>query len=144
MEAYLKDALAAARAALANADLDELLQDFLEFEEHATGPTVEEMFGALNTPTHVIMGLKEHNVEDDDIVIVSEQPRYLSDDFSVAREISNYEYTLCEISILQQVYPNLHNGRCANDDRFSGLIPSKLSVKDAFFLLDDDSFALAS
>lgn len=58
MEDYLKDALQKGRQALAEADLDELLEDFLEFEENAVGPTVNEMFAALNTPTEEILNVK--------------------------------------------------------------------------------------
>lgn len=58
MEDYLKNALQKARQTLAEADPDELLKDFLEFEEHASGPTVNEMFTALHTPTEEILNVK--------------------------------------------------------------------------------------
>lgn len=58
MDKHLQDALELARQALAKADPDELLKDFLEFEETATGPTVNEMFAALNTPTEEILNVK--------------------------------------------------------------------------------------
>jgi hypothetical protein len=58
MEDYLKDTLQKGRQALAEADPDELLKDFLEFEETATGPTVNEMFAALNIPTEEILNVK--------------------------------------------------------------------------------------
>ena len=53
MDKHLQDALELARQALAKADPDELLKDFLEFEETSTGPTVAEMFAALNQPKGV-------------------------------------------------------------------------------------------
>ena len=53
MDKHLQDALQKARQALAEADPDELLKDFLEFEETSTGPTVAEMFAALNQPKGV-------------------------------------------------------------------------------------------
>lgn len=58
MEEYLKDTLQKGRQALAEADPDELLEDFLKFEENASGPTVNEMFAALNTPTKEILNVK--------------------------------------------------------------------------------------
>lgn len=58
MEDHLKDNLQKARQALAEADLDELLEDFLAFEEHAVGPSVNEMFATLNTPTEEILNVK--------------------------------------------------------------------------------------
>jgi len=58
VEEHLKNAHQKARQALAEADPDELLKDFLEFEEHAVGPTVNEMFAALNTPTEEILNVK--------------------------------------------------------------------------------------
>jgi hypothetical protein len=48
MEEYLLDILQEARQVLAEADLDELLEDFLAFEETSTGPTVKELFDMLN------------------------------------------------------------------------------------------------
>lgn len=54
MEDYLLDTLQKGRQALAEADLDELLEEFLEFEEQAVGPTVNEMFALLHTPTSAL------------------------------------------------------------------------------------------
>ena len=54
MEEHLKNALQKGRQALAQADSDELLKDFLEFEENAVGPTVNEMFAVLHIPTSAL------------------------------------------------------------------------------------------
>lgn len=44
MEQYLIDALAQAKIALESADPQELLDDFLKFEEFSAGPLVKDMF----------------------------------------------------------------------------------------------------
>lgn len=65
MEEYLKDALQKDRQALAEADLDELLEDFLKFEENAVGPTVNEMFALLHIPTSALCkGVSDEDQED--------------------------------------------------------------------------------
>ena len=50
MDKYLLDALQEARRVLEESNPDELLEDFLEFEETSTGPSVKEMFDMLNVP----------------------------------------------------------------------------------------------
>lgn len=57
MDAYLQNALMLSQKAFDEADLDKLLNDFLEFEAQACGPTVEEMFDALSLSTNQVFGL---------------------------------------------------------------------------------------
>lgn len=54
MESYLKDALDLAREALAKADLDELLQDFLKFEENLEHKFIIERNSIMRTDQEII------------------------------------------------------------------------------------------
>lgn len=46
-----------------NVDADEFLNDFLELQDQACGPTVDEFMQALHIPTYALFGLTNEDLD---------------------------------------------------------------------------------
>lgn len=57
MNKHHEIALQEAKNWLENVDADEFLNDFLELQDQACGPTVDEFMQALHIPTYALFGL---------------------------------------------------------------------------------------
>ena len=50
-----------------NVDADEFLNDFLELQDQACGPTVDEFMQALHIPTYALFGLTNEDWHKDQV-----------------------------------------------------------------------------
>lgn len=113
-----------ARALLENMSSDELLDDFLELQANACGPTVYEFFKSINISTNELYGFAN---------ICSEEDSYL--------EMSKMDISDWAISTILDSNENF-DIISANDDLYH-LHPQSIE-KEQLFLSDDCEFALAS
>ena len=59
MNKHHEIALQEAKNWLENVDADEFLNDFLELQDQACGPTVDEFVQALHIPTYALLSYQE-------------------------------------------------------------------------------------
>lgn len=127
------DLIESAKAILSNLSSDELLDDFLELQGNACGPTVYEFFESISISTNEFYGFSNINLENDSYLEMFKLEMFKMDisDWAIPRILGFNE----ELDI-----------ESANDDIYH-LHPKEIK-KVQSFLTDDyddyDDYALAS
>lgn len=116
--------LEAAKNLLASIDSDELLDEFLELQENACGPTIQDFFKTIMRSTNDLFGFSDFTAQAESFV---DMDKINIADWSV-RFILNSSRDF--------------NIKSANDDKYH-LYPQEMKNNESF-LNEDDYFALAS
>jgi len=126
MNKYHEIALQEAKNWLAHVDADEFLDEFLELQDQACGPSVDEFMQALHIPTYALFGLTNED--------------YWSDPYTAVISLNLSEHEMQRILELFDLTRVNRTHRCANDEIYSFKHSTLYNSSDSFMsdTLDED------